>query len=78
MLVALKHHVLEQMREPTAPIGIILGSDVVPNLHCDRWTGMKLQSSKSVIRFVRWHAETTSKEAWGIERYPPWRPRAHR
>ena len=42
VLVALKHHVLEQMREPAAPIGIILGSDVVPNLDGDRWTGMIL------------------------------------
>ena len=42
VLVALKHHVLEQMREPTAAIGIILGPDVVPNLDCDRWTGMIL------------------------------------
>ena len=40
VLVALKHHVLEQMREPTTPIGIILGPDVVPNLNGDRWTGM--------------------------------------
>ena len=42
VLVALKHHVLEQMREPAAPIGIILGPDVVPNLDCNRWTGMIL------------------------------------
>ena len=42
VLVALKHHVLEQMCEATAPIGIILGSDMVPYLDCDRWTGMIL------------------------------------
>jgi hypothetical protein len=40
VLIAFKHHVLEQMREPAAPIGIILGPDVVPNLDCNRWTGM--------------------------------------
>jgi len=33
---------LEQMREPTAPIGIILGPDMVPNLDSDRRTGMIL------------------------------------
>src|SRR4029077_2006720 len=42
VLVALKHHVLEQMCEPTASIGIIFGPDVVPNLDSDRWTGMIL------------------------------------
>ena len=42
VLVALKHHVLEHMGEPAAPIGIIFGSDVIPNLDCDRWTGMIL------------------------------------
>src|SRR5258705_422129 len=42
VLVALKHHVLEQMREPAASIGIILGPDVVPNLDSYRWTGMIL------------------------------------
>ena len=42
VLVALKHHVLEQMCEPTASIGIIFGPDMVPNLDSDRWTGMIL------------------------------------
>ena len=42
VLVALKHHVLEQMREPAALIGIIFGPDVVPNLDSYRWTGMIL------------------------------------
>ena len=42
MLVALKHHVLEQMREPAAPIGIILGPRRVLKPDCDRWTGVVL------------------------------------
>jgi len=42
VLVALKHHVLKQMGKPAASIGIIFGPDVVPNLDCDRWTGMIL------------------------------------
>ncbi len=42
VLVALKHHVFEQMCEPAAPIGIIFGPDVVPNLDSYRWTGMIL------------------------------------
>ena len=40
VFVAFKHHVLEQMREPAAPIGIILGPDMIPNLNRDGWTGM--------------------------------------
>jgi len=32
--------VFEQMREPAAPIGVILGTDVIPNLNGDGWTGM--------------------------------------
>ena len=40
MFVAFKHHVFEQMREPAPPIGVILGTDVIPNLNGDRWTGM--------------------------------------
>ena len=40
MLVALEHHVLEQMRETAAPVRIVLRSDMIPNLHRDRETRM--------------------------------------
>src|SRR5438105_12940761 len=33
MLVALEHHVLKQVSESAAPLGIILGADVIPHLH---------------------------------------------
>src|SRR5437762_8224283 len=40
VLVAFEHHVFEQMREPAALIRVVLGTNVIPNLNGDGWTGM--------------------------------------